>query len=395
MNKIMKDILISSSSEPDGGSGISTYTKEISISLKKKGYAIHYLSPTPKDKTWLIENGITHISSDRNVAQAETCKRTFNYIKDNSIDAIINNDNPIVTSLAPALRCPVISIGHMEKRTIASLIAYNVEWMDYIVAISNDMKQTYTTRFNIPISKCPVIHNGLNKAAEHVSQSNSPKLKVIFAGEYSRIKGADLIIDMIRTVHPVWSNFELNWYGNLPSNIVKKVASNPNIKIHGRVPRNILMDSLKESDIFLMASRIEGCPMSMLEAMSYGVVPVTSNGKGAMKWLIDHGIHGYVCDLKNWPSQALDCINALHTNRTLLDDMKISVLNHFKKNHLSDYTTDKLLQILSNPTVDRSNPKTKITILHWHRTRTQKPTFLEKVYWRLGTLRTETTINLL
>ncbi|MCW9014365.1 MAG: glycosyltransferase family 4 protein [Gammaproteobacteria bacterium] len=388
----MKTILISSPSEPDGGSGISTYAKEISTSLSNKGYEIHFLSPAPKDISWLEQNNITHVLSDQNSSQADTCRRTFEYIKEHSIDAIINNDNPVITSLAPALKCPVISVGHMEKRTIAGLAAYNVEWMDYIVAISNDMKQTYTTRFDIPVSKCPVIHNGLNKVIDHVNHTNNSKLKVIFAGQYTRIKGADLIVDMILTRHPVWSNIELNWYGQLPTNIEKKVTSNPNVKIHGRVPRNILMERMKESDIFLMASRIEGCPMAMLEAMSYGVVPITSNGKGAMQWLIDHGIHGYVCDLKNWPSQALVCLDALHTNRALLREMQKSVLNHFNENHLTDNTTDKLLHLLSNPTVDRSNPKKKITALKWHRS--LNSSFIEKVCWRLGILRPESTLNL-
>jgi len=388
----MRNILVSSSSEPDGGSGISTYSREISVCLKNKGYKIHYLSPTPNDTTWLTQNNISHVPSNRNSVQADTCLKTYDYIKKHDIDAIINNDNPVITSLAPALPCPVISIGHMEKRTIASLAAYNADWMDYIVTISNDMKHTYTTKFNLPVSKCPVIHNGLNKVTDKANAASKDKLKVIFAGQYSKIKGADFLVKMILTKHPVWNDIELNWYGGLPSKIHNKIKDNPNVIVHGRVSRSDLMQSLKSSDVFLMASRLEGCPMAMLEAMSYGVVPITSNGKGAMQWLIDHGVHGYVCDIKHWPLQALTCLDALNKNRHLLQHMKNEVLTHFNQNHLTEITVDRLLNLLANPTIDRSAPKDKINVLKWHRT--VNSSLMEKIYWRLGLLRSETTIQL-
>ena len=73
----MKSILISSPSAPDIGSGISTYAKEISTSLTNKGYKIHFLSPTPKDASWLVQNSITHALSDPNASQADTCRKIF------------------------------------------------------------------------------------------------------------------------------------------------------------------------------------------------------------------------------------------------------------------------------------------------------------------------------
>lgn len=388
----MKNILVSSSSEPDGGSGISTYTRELATCLVKKGFTVHYLSPPPTTTEWIDKYKIVHIPSPRDSLQSDTCRKVYNHIVNNNIDAIINNDNSVITSISPALACPIISVGHMEKRTIAKLASTNVEWMDYIVAISNDMKQTYTTRYRVPISKCPVIHNGLNFITDEISNISNSKLQIIFAGQYSKIKGADLIVKMIKTRHSVWNNIELNWYGEIPDKIRRSISGNKNVKAHGRVDRSVLMNKLKTADIFLMASRLEGCPMAMLEAMSHGVVPITSNGHGAMQWLIDHGIHGYVCDLKHWPDQALSCVDALNNNRDRLKEMKISVLNHFNKEHLTDKTVDKLLNLLNNPTVDRESPKKEITVIKWHRT--INSSFIDKVCWRLGILRKEASIKL-
>lgn len=42
--------------------------------------------------------------------------------------------------------------------------------------------------------------------------------------------------------------------------------------------------------------------------MSYGfiggneirVIPIVSNGKGAMREIVRHGVNGFICDLNNW-----------------------------------------------------------------------------------------------
>lgn len=392
----MKTILVSSTAAPDSGSGISTYAKEITESLIQKGFNIHYLSPAPKDTSWLVDNNITHILSDHQSDMAEVCRKVIDYLKDNNIEGIINNDNPVLQSIAPAISCPIISIGHLEKFTIASTATYNEKWIDHIVAISNDMQRTYIQNFNVPISKCPLVHNGVKKTNTKIIENNDQSLKLIYAGEFSKRKGADIIVKTILTNHPVWNNIELHWYGDIPEKIKSQISSNQKVHIHGRVPRDELMMSLKSSDVFLMASREEGCPMAMLEAMSYGVVPISSDGIGAMRWLIDHGIEGFICHINKWPTQALDCLNMLANNRDHLNTQKQLVLKRFESQFTVDHTTEKLIYLLENPTVDRSKIEKEIKILRWHRfsPKINPASFIDKVFWTLGILRFCGTLKL-
>jgi len=392
----MKNILISSSAAPDSGSGVSTYAREISENLVLKGYKIYYLSPTPDDFSWLKNNDIIHIESSYSSNLLERCQYLVTYIKDKNIQGIINNDNPVLQSIAPAINCPIIAIGHLEKFTIASTATYNTEWIDYVVAISNDMQKTYIQKFGVPISKCPIVHNGVKQTNIVVSDNTDKALKLIFAGEFSKRKGADIIVKTILTNHPVWDQVELHWYGDIPEKIKLQLNKNSSVHIHGRVPRTELLDSLKSSDVFLMSSREEGCPMAMLEAMSYGVVPISSNGIGAMRWLIDHGIEGFICHINHWNEQALECLSLLATNRQQLKTLKQHVLDKFNSQFTVDHTTEKLLYLLQNPTVDRSNAQSEIKVLRWHRfnPKVNKASFLDKVFWRLGILRFSGTLNL-
>lgn len=383
----MKNILIASSAPPDRSSGISTYSKELAACFSKRKFVIHYLSPTPNDYTWIRENNISFVASDPSADQKRTCADIIRYINRHNIDVIINNDNSALQSLASMVHCPFITIGHLEKYSIAKVATHNDKWVDYVVAISNDMHATFTHKYGIATTKCPVIHNGVasTSAYVHRRRKENDRLKIVFAGGYSRRKGADLIIPAITTEHDLWSRAELHWFGDLPEKIRLKLKPYTNVVVHGSVTRDVLLDHLESSDVFLLPSREEGCPMAMLEAMRYGVVPIASNGRGAMRWLINHGIEGYICHLDKYPTQMIECLDFLSRRNTTLSDMQNAVRKRYLAEFTIDHTVDKLLTLISNPTVNRTSQPTSTKILRWHRP--TSPTLLDKVCWKLGVLR--------
>jgi hypothetical protein len=129
--------------------------------------------------------------------------------------------------------------------------------------------------------------------------------------------------------------------------------------------------------------------MAMLEAMSYGVVPIASNGIGAMRWLVTSGYDGYICHLDRWPAQALDCLLQLTATPEMLDKMKSRVRQKFLSDFTIERVADRLLDLLQSPTVDRSKHPNRIKILRWHRNSPDlaKPTIVERLCFRFGILR--------
>ncbi|MBQ9233730.1 MAG: glycosyltransferase family 4 protein, partial [Lachnospiraceae bacterium] len=65
------------------------------------------------------------------------------------------------------------------------------------------------------------------------------------------------------------------------------------ITMYGKIPNDKMGDFWKKIDIYLNFSEFEGTSLSMLEAMSYGCVPVASDVSG-VKDFIEHGINGYI-----------------------------------------------------------------------------------------------------
>ena len=383
-------VAISSSAPPDAGSGISTYAKELAIGFIEKGYKVLFISPPPRDQGWLKENGLEHFPTEPLADQVEIARNLLSKIRAIQPKGVINNDNPVVQALMPLIPCPSISVGHLNTYSIASLAVWNYPWCDYIVAISSDMKDNFVKNRGIDVARCPVIHNGMKipNDEELVTTSNR-KLKVICATEYSRRKGGDQILKLCEMFAKSELLIDFRWYGHMPKKVARRICSIETVNAMGRVPRHELISELRNSDVFLMASRMEGCPMSLLEAMSFGIVPITSDGIGAMRWLVTNGVDGFVCNINDWPRQAFRCIEALEKNRSMLRDMAELTRKRFLCESSIERVVDDLSRLLENPTVSRSSKPTGcVDIINWHRPGGGgvTPSLLEKIYWRLGRL---------
>jgi glycosyltransferase involved in cell wall biosynthesis len=385
-------ILIGSSSPPDGGSGICAYTKELSEALTKLGAEVYLVSPTPNNWDWVKKHKIYHIPSNQNDNQLSVARNVLKLSCELDIKGAINNDNPILQSISPLIRFPIVSVGHLDKFTIGKLISFHHKWIDYTVAISNDMQQSLISKYGIPITRCPIVHNGVSVPRyNHQSLVQGQSLRVLYAGEYSRRKGSDLLVKALTGDANNWEGIKLEWFGAVPDSIRKRIAIK-NVTFHGRVPRDIILDQLEKTDVFLLASREEGCPMAMLEAMSRGVVPIASNGIGAMKWLILSGFEGYICDLDSWPKQMLECLIFLRKHPSVLEEMKDNVRSRFLKEYDIKIVAKKILDLLNRPTVDRSSPPQKVKILKWHRrvdTKNYLRSLLYRFQYRFGLLPVE------
>ncbi|MBI5727775.1 MAG: glycosyltransferase family 4 protein, partial [Ignavibacteriales bacterium] len=77
-----------------------------------------------------------------------------------------------------------------------------------------------------------------------------------------------------------------------------------------------------ESDIILSTSRWEGMPLSVLEAMADGVVPVLTAVTGN-KDIVEHGLDGYLYS-ETIPGEAAKLIDSLIVNPSLLGRLSIN-----------------------------------------------------------------------
>lgn len=132
---------------------------------------------------------------------------------------------------------------------------------------------------------------------ENVSKSNLTNRKIIAVGRLDAQKGFDRLIKIWRSIVDSCPGWILEIYGNgddkeTLENQINEFGISNTCSINA--PVNNIINKYLESSIFVMTSRYEGMPMTMLEAMSVGVPCVSYNFKCGPRDIINDDIDGYV-----------------------------------------------------------------------------------------------------
>ena len=130
--------------------------------------------------------------------------------------------------------------------------------------------------------------------------------------------------------------------------------------------------------------------MALIEAMAFGLIPIVSDGEGAMDIMVQSGVSGFVCHLANWKSQMFECLRILRTNPELRSQMSRQSRARYESSFQSKDTIVHLLSLIGRPTVDRSCRVDTIDLLDWHRpmiSGVPKSDILQRLRIRFGVLK--------
>ncbi len=101
--------------------------------------------------------------------------------------------------------------------------------------------------------------------------------RIVFAGACYKNKGLDLILDALPAVFKAFPDLEVDLYGNAVKrqtswlmDALLKVSACGVVKMKGRVDKERLRAAFLEADLLVSASRFEGSPRAVREAMSTG-----------------------------------------------------------------------------------------------------------------------------
>jgi glycosyltransferase involved in cell wall biosynthesis len=124
---------------------------------------------------------------------------------------------------------------------------------------------------------------------------------ICFVGFIAENKGADLLPDIFNRVSKAYKNAHLTIVGYGPLEQTLKRRCEANGIIHkciftGAVNREKVAAILRDSDILLLPTRIEGFGLSIAEAMMSGAVPIVSRIKGVTDDIVSDGITGLLIE---------------------------------------------------------------------------------------------------
>jgi glycosyltransferase involved in cell wall biosynthesis len=115
----------------------------------------------------------------------------------------------------------------------------------------------------------------------------------------------------------------------------QRQIANGSIVMTGRLSREMMLAELEQNDVFLLVSEFEGMPISLLEAMARGVVPVVSDIPAGIPELVLQGKTGLVAGVGN-AKEFAGHLQTLSRDRELLERLSEAAYSHIKNNGFTD-----------------------------------------------------------
>jgi glycosyltransferase involved in cell wall biosynthesis len=124
-------------------------------------------------------------------------------------------------------------------------------------------------------------------------------LRIVFAGRLEQAQKR--ILDLPRILERLEARgvpFEATIVGDGQSReelvrACERLIGRGSVRLTGTLPNQEVLGVFDQSDVFLLASAFEGLPVSLLEAMSRGCVPVVADVRSGIPDLVEDGVNGF------------------------------------------------------------------------------------------------------
>lgn len=139
-----------------------------------------------------------------------------------------------------------------------------------------------------------VIHNGVDTDFFTPVARSSPNkpFRLLYVGNWSRRKGVDLLAPILTQLG---QSFELVYTADRQGKH-SRFPLPDNCRCLGRLDATALREAYRDADALLFPSRLEGLPLTVLEAMACGL-PVITAASSAMPEIVVQGETGWLCPL--------------------------------------------------------------------------------------------------
>ena len=218
-------------------------------------------------------------------------------------------DNPqleLLCALKRKFQKPVCLVLHSNEFNFESLYGAKAKsmlaQMDVIGFRNKAAQQNFESKYGKPNSSflafSGVSESFLNAGKGFQRRFEKPVKNFIFVGLLIARKHPKEIITALNRVYTD-GNFKMTYIGDgaEKEQIEKEFiqyGSKGEVVFTGRIPRDQIIDYLKESDVFVMISHTEIFGLVYLEAMALGVIPIGSKDEG-IDGIIRNGENGFLC----------------------------------------------------------------------------------------------------
>jgi glycosyltransferase involved in cell wall biosynthesis len=217
------------------------------------------------------------------------------------------------------------------------------------VAISDETKVTSADYYKLKDIK--VIYNGrkfsgktkdYGKVLSEIESLKSAKDSLVFChlARYDKLKNQKMLINVFNKLRMEGENLLLLIIGNgFDKDPELKISAGDHIHFLGA--KWNVMDYLSASDAFCLSSLSEGMPISLIEALACGCIPVCTPVGGIVN-TIEHGVTGFLSRSVS-EEDYLEAVREFIINKNNIDRKRL--INYYHNNFSIEQCSNKYMKI--------------------------------------------------
>jgi glycosyltransferase involved in cell wall biosynthesis len=190
----------------------------------------------------------------------------------------------------------------------------------------------------VDLTEAKIFKRSFDKGAE---------LNMLFIGRITTTKGIEYIYQALSKLKNKQVPFKFYMAGTGPEEkeYVNKFSAllESDFEFKGVVSGEAKTNLFKQCNIFLLPSLFEGLPISLLESMSFGLVPVVT-GVGSIKHVVTTGQNGIIVD-GNPVDNTVLAVESFNNDKVLLQKLSTNAGNFIFENYNPDVYLDNLNKI--------------------------------------------------
>ena len=205
----------------------------------------------------------------------------------------------------------IFSLENFRATNIPWLIRHTSPYVELFTSNTPDVGDFI--RSEVPTARCAVAPYLLDP--NWFADSFDPpqrafpdgEIAIAFVGRLERYqKRAHWLVPVILACEKAGAPFRWEIFGDGPlkpelqSRLEKGSVDSSKITFHGWVDESQLRKTLPAHDVFFLASRWEGLPVAMVQAMAAGLACVVPGGRGGMEYALQDSASGWAYQASSW-----------------------------------------------------------------------------------------------
>lgn len=272
------------------------------------------------------------------------------FIKQEKFDLVYLNTIRTTSELIAAKMARKKTIIHLRGFDTKSKFRYKLLSLSNRIVVLNNYAKTVVSKF-INNNRIVVIPNGVKINEFSEKDFKEDNLNIIHIGSYEYRKGSDLIFKTLNIIlnnpniifHHVGKSKPEDEFSEQILHNNKHIIALPNFIEHNYLENDELLTFLKKMHIFLLPSRVEGLPRTVLESMERGLVCVISDIPEHDE-LVENNVNGVKIDFMK--SENIENLNSILSDRTLLKKISNKARKHLETNYDIQIINERIINLI-------------------------------------------------